>query len=96
MIDQNNKIIRELKNRHINENGYIHVEKQNNYKDLIEKTKIEISNNKKILKFECYVEWLENEVLYQTYKAQWKENQRLYAEERLLQEVKEDWRAFYD
>lgn len=88
MINQNNEIIQELKNRPINENGYIHVAKQNNYGDLIERTKKEIYNNKKILKFECYVEWLENEVLYQTYKAQWKENQRKNLEDRLLKTEK--------
>lgn len=85
MIDQNNKIIQELKNRPINENGSIHVARQNNYGDLIDQTKKQIYNNKKILKFECYVEWLENEVLYQTYKAQWKDNQRLHTEKRIIE-----------
>lgn len=88
MIDQNNEIIQELKNRPINENGYIHVARQNNYGVLIELTKKEIYDNKKILKFEKYVEWLENEVLYQTYKAEWKEHRRKWLEERLLRTEK--------
>lgn len=90
MIDQNDKIIQELKNRPINENGYIHVARENNYNDLIEQTKKEIYSNKKILKFECYVEWLENEVLYQTYKAQWKEDQRKFIEDRFKRQKEVD------
>lgn len=84
MIDQNDKIIQELKNRPINENGYIHVARQNNYSDLIKDKTLQMKSNKQLLKFECYVEWLENEVLYLTYKTKWKDNQRAYAEERLL------------
>ena len=90
MIDQNNKIIQELKNRPINENGSIHVARQNNYCDLIESTKKEIYNNKKILKFECYVEWLENEVLYKTYKAEWNDNQRKFIEDRWIKTIEVD------
>lgn len=89
MIDQNNEIIQELKKRTINENGSIYIARQNNYNDLIDETKKEIYNNKKTLKFEKYVEWLENEVLYQTYKSQWRDNQRLYTEKRLLQVQKQ-------
>lgn len=88
MIDQNNKIIQELKNRPINENGSVHVARQNNYDVLIKNKTLQILDHKKTLKFENYVEWLENEVLYQTYQGQWKENQRKYTEERLLKTEK--------
>ena len=84
MIDQNDKIIQELKNRPINENGSIHVARQNAYNDLIDQTKKEILNNKKILKFEKYVEWLENEVLHKTYQAEWNDNQRKFVEDRWI------------
>ena len=84
MIDQNNEIIQELKNRPINENGSIHVARQNNYGDLIEETKKQIYNNKKILKFENYVEWLENKVLHKTYQAEWNDNQRKFIEDRWI------------
>lgn len=90
MIDQNNEIIQELKNRPINENGSIHVAKENNYEDLIKNKTLQILNNKKLMKFECYVEWLENEVLYQTYKAQWKENQRKFMEDRWIKDKEVD------
>lgn len=90
MIDQNNKIIQELKYRPINENGYIHVARQNNYSDLIEETKKEIYNNKKVLKFESYVEWLENEALYKTYKAEWNDNQRKHLEKEFLKNKEVD------
>ena len=89
MIDQNNESIQGLKKRPIKENGYVHVARQNDYRDLIERTKTTILNNKKILKFESYVEWLENEVLYLAYKAEWKENQRKHTEERLLKTKEE-------
>ena len=84
MIDQNNEIIQELKNRPINENGSIHVARENNYSDLIKDKTLQMLNNKKLMKFECYVEWLENQVLYMTYSRQWKENQRKFIEERWI------------